>query len=302
MHIFVTGGTGFVGSNLVKEFHKRGDEITITGSNAEQNVKGFIKKYLQPGLLGIDWSATGQIDILYHEAAINDTTLNDRDEMLRANLSASIELFEHAVENGCKKIVYASSTAVYGNAPAPFKEDGPITPLNVYGESKMMLDEFAMEFASRNPEITVVGLRYCNVYGPGESHKGKRASMIYQLAQQMEKGNPRLFKHGEQKRDWIYVDDVVKANILAAEAKESCVVNCGSGSATPFNEIVEILNDVMGLKRTVEYIDNPFKDKYQDFTYCDMTKAAEKIGFRPEYDIKKGINQYYSTGKLISNQ
>jgi len=301
MHILVTGGTGFVGSNLVKELYKQGHEITITGSDAEQDVGKFIKKYLQPGLLGIDWSATGQIDVLYHEAAINDTTLNDREEMMRANLSASMELFEHAVENGCKRIVYASSTAVYGNAPAPFKEDGPITPLNVYGESKKMLDEFVAEFVVQNPDVVVVGLRYCNVYGPGEQHKSKRASMIYQLAQQMEKGNPKLFKFGEQKRDWIYIDDVVKANLLASEAKESCIVNCGSGSATSFNEIVEILNEVVGVKRTVDYIDNPFADKYQDFTYCDMSKAAEKIGFKPEYDIKKGIKQYYSTGKLISN-
>jgi ADP-L-glycero-D-manno-heptose 6-epimerase len=301
MRIFVTGGTGFVGSNLVKELYKQGHEIAVTGSDAEQNVGEFVKKYLQPGLLGIDWSATGQIDVLYHEAAINDTMLNDREEMLRANLSASMELFEHAVENGCRKIVYASSTAVYGNAPAPFKEDGPIMPLNVYGESKKMLDEFATDFAIRNPEVTVVGLRYCNVYGPGEQHKGKRASMIYQLAQQMEKGSPKLFKYGEQKRDWIYVDDVVKANLLAAEAKESCIVNCGSGSATSFNEIVEILNRVMSVSRTPEYIDNPFAEKYQDFTYCDMSKAAEKIGFKPEYDIEKGIEHYYATGKLISN-
>jgi len=300
MRIFVTGGTGFVGSNLVKELYKQGHEITVTGSDTEQNIGKFVKKYLQPGLLGIDWSATGQIDVLYHEAAINDTMLNDREEMLRANLSASMELFEHAVENGCKKIVYASSTAVYGNAPAPFKEDGPTTPLNVYGESKKMLDEFAIEFAERNPEIIVVGLRYCNVYGSGEGHKGKRASMIYQLAQQMEKGNPKLFKHGEQKRDWIYVEDVVKANLLASEAKESCIVNCGSGSATSFNEIVEILNEVLSVKRTPEYIDNPFVEKYQDFTYCDMSKAEEKIGFKPKYDIKNGINHYYSTGKLIS--
>jgi ADP-L-glycero-D-manno-heptose 6-epimerase len=301
MHIFVTGGTGFIGSNLVKKLHEQGHEITVTGSDAEQDVGKFVKKYLQPGLLGINWSAIGQIDVLYHEAAINDTTLNDRDEMLRANLSASMELFEQAVENGCKKIVYASSTAVYGNAPAPFKEDGLITPLNVYGESKKMLDEFATDFASQNTGITVVGLRYCNVYGPGEQHKGKRASMISQLAQQMKKGNPKLFKFGEQKRDWIYVDDVVRANLLAAEAKESCIVNCGSGSATSFNEIVKILNEVMGVERVAEYIDNPFADKYQDFTYCDMSKAAEKIGFKPEYDIKKGINHYYSTGKLISN-
>ena len=161
----------------------------------------------------------------------------DEREMMRANMDASMALFEYVATHGCKNIVYASSTAVYGATPAPYVEDNGLEPLNPYGVSKLMLDQKATAFAAAHPEIKVVGLRYCNVYGPRESHKGARASMIYQLAQQMKKGNPRIFKAGEQKRDYIYVKDVVRANMLALEAKESCIVNCGSGTATTFNDL-----------------------------------------------------------------
>ncbi len=149
-----------------------------------------------------------------------------------------------------------------------------------------------------NPDIRVVGLRYCNVYGPGEAHKGKRASMIFQLARQMREKDPRLFKFGEQKRDYIYVKDVVTANLKAAEAGESGVVNCGSGAATTFNALVEILNRNLGTERRPEYIDNPYEAAYQNHTECDMAQAKRLIGFVPEYDIEKGIADYASTGKL----
>lgn len=296
----VTGGTGFVGSNIVKELAGKGHEIIITGSDAEQEMGQYVNKYLQPSLQGIDWEALGHLDLVFHEAAINNTLLNDRAEMLRSNLEASKELFSQVIANGCKRIVYASSTAVYGNAPVPFREDGPIEPLNVYGESKKMLDEYAMELAAKNPEVVIVGLRYCNVYGPGESHKGKRSSMIYQLAQQMKTGRPKLFKHGEQKRDFIYVQDVVQANMKASVASKSCVVNCGSGNAYSFNSIVEYLNKEHGTSLEPVYIDNPFTVTYQNYTYCDMNQAKEKIDFIPQYNLEQGIHDYVKSGLFNS--
>ncbi|HEY5220738.1 MAG TPA: NAD-dependent epimerase/dehydratase family protein [Candidatus Paceibacterota bacterium] len=300
MRILVTGGTGFIGSNIALDLIARGHDVLITGNDAEQKLPSFKGKYLQPGLSGIDWEAIGEIDAVVHEAAINDTTLLDEREMIRANTDASIALFEYAVAHGCKHIVYASSTAVYGATPAPYIEDKGLEPLNPYGVSKLLLDQKAMAFAALHPEITIIGLRYCNVYGPRESHKGARASMIYQLARQITKGNPRMFKTGEQKRDYIYVKDVVKANILALDAEESCVVNCGSGTATTFNDVVAILNNVMGLHRVPEYIDNPYADRYQNFTQCDMTLAKEKIGFVPQYTPEAGIKDYYESGFLIA--
>ncbi len=298
MKILVTGGTGFIGSNLASHLSKENYDLLITGNEGEQKVEGFKGKHLGSNFMNIDWDSINKIDILFHQAAINDTTLLDRKEMFRVNFYAAKELFKKSTEKGCKRIVYASSTAVYGNLPTPYKEDGLTHPLNPYAESKKLLDDFAMQFADQNPDIVIVGLRYCNVYGPGEQHKGKRASMVYQLARQMLNSNPRLFKYGEQKRDYIYIKDVVEANVLASKATQSCIINCGFGKSVSFNSLVEILNKVIGTNRVPEYIDNPYEDKYQYHTECDINLARQLIGFVPKFDIESGIIDYYRNGSL----
>jgi ADP-L-glycero-D-manno-heptose 6-epimerase len=301
MNILVTGGTGFIGSNLALALQADGHDVTITGSMYEQPLPEFAGKTHYLGLKGIVWEQIGALDAVFHQGGISDPRITDRTQMLEANLETSKIIFKEAKERGVQHIIYASSTAVYGNLPVPYKENAGVTPLNVYGESKAMLDEFAMDFASQNPSITVIGLRYCNVYGPRENHKGKTATMIYQFAQQMKKANPKLFTDGTQKRDYIYVKDVVEANKLALKAKQSCVVNCGSGSATSFNELVEILNETLGLSRTPEYIDNPYTATYQSFTLCDMNLAKERLDFAPHFDIRSGIADYLASGFLYNN-
>jgi len=295
MKTLVTGGTGFIGSNLANKLLADGHEVFVTGLEQNPNPK-FIN--LGGDFHDLDWGKLGRLDVLFHQAAINDTTLKNRTEMFRINVDWPKELFKQVVQKGCRHIVYASSTAVYGNVPPPYREDGPTEALNVYAESKLDFDDFVVEFAKKNPTVVIVGLRYCNVYGPGENKKGKRATMIYQLAQQMFKGNPRIFKYGEQKRDYIYIKDVILANLLASKAQESCIVNCGFGEAVSFNRLVEILNSVLGTNRNSEYFDNPHEGSYQNFTECDMTYAKEKIGFVPKFDIEKGITDYFKSGFL----
>ncbi|MCK5131282.1 MAG: NAD-dependent epimerase/dehydratase family protein [Candidatus Sabulitectum sp.] len=300
MRCLVTGGTGFIGSNLALHLQGEGHEVIITGNESEQQIPELKVKCLYPGFIGIDWDAICDIDVLFHQAAINNTRLTDRSEMFRANLESSRALFQHVISHGCRRIVYASSTAVYGRNPAPYSEKGPFDLNTPYAESKKYVEELAWEMNRDHPELVIVGLRYCNVYGPREHHKGRRSTMIHQLARQMLKGNPRLFKYGEQRRDYIYVKDVVRANVLAASAPESCVVNCGSGHATTFNKLVDILNEVMGLSRTPEYIDNPYGENYQNDTTCHMTYACEAIGFAPEYHIQDGIRDYHKGGWLTA--
>jgi ADP-L-glycero-D-manno-heptose 6-epimerase len=299
MRVLVTGATGFVGSNLALALEDAGHDVVAIGSRGEQELPEFRGKLLYRHGADLPLSEVGDVDILFHQGANADTSVKDRDQMFRDNLETSKVLFAYASSHGVKHIVYASSTAVYGNLPTPYKESGPIVPLNPYAESKAALDEYAMEFASEYPDIRVIGLRYCNVYGPRESHKGKMASMIRQLAMQMREGNPRIFKWGEQEREHIYVKDVVQANMLALNASESAVLNCSSGDPTSFNELTRILNEVMGLERVPEYIDNPFEATYQNHIACDISRINSVIGFVPQFSVTAGIKDYLDSGFLL---
>lgn len=295
--ILVTGATGFIGSNLIKKLQKDDYNVICVGTDKKNKLNGLCKKFIKTPFYEPNWNLIGNIDILFHQAAISNTTFNDEQKMIFVNSKAPIKLFREVISHGCKKIVYASSTAVYGNTSAPFIEGRGEKPLNVYGKSKLILDKNAMNLAKKHPNVIIVGLRYCNVFGPGESHKGKAANMIYQLAQQILNDRPRIFRYGEQKRDQIYVKDVIRANLCTLNAKESCVVNCGSGEPITFNEMIEVLNKVLGKNKKIIYIKNPYPF-FQNHTECDMKKAKEKIGFVPKFSFREGIEDYYKSGKL----
>ena len=311
MKILITGATGFVGSNILKALVKENHEITVVASTHTENPIPKECKVVYLGFEGLNWKETCGKDVVIHQAANNDTLFTDRGEMYRANVFGPIKLFHTALEGGCKKFIYASSTAVYGDQPVPYKEDKTLVkPLNIYGESKARFDDFAMEFAKEN-SVDVIGFRYSNVYGPGESHKGKRASMIYQLIRQLVMLSPKsripdqvatLFKDGEQKRDWVHVDDVVGANMAALRSNVSGIFNCGTGVATSFNRLVEIIKELYPTQADsmhIQYIDNPHEDAYQDHTECDIKKMREELGFSPHFDIEKGIAAYLQSLAIL---
>jgi ADP-L-glycero-D-manno-heptose 6-epimerase len=144
----------------------------------------------------------------------------------------------------------------------------------------------------------IVGLRYFNVYGPGEDHKGKFASMIHQLAKQMRAGKrPRIFTAGEQKRDFVYVDDVVQANLKAMTVKSGGVYNVGCGQAFTFNQVVAELNRVLGTNLPPDYFENPYSFT-QDWTQADLTESRRALGYEPKYDLAKGVEAYMESGRL----
>jgi ADP-L-glycero-D-manno-heptose 6-epimerase len=273
MRVLVTGGLGFIGSNLTKHLVNQGHEVIVTASGSEPRIEG-VSKILYMGLDGIDYTYVKDIDVLFHLMANNDTLCNDRNEMFLANVIGPKNLFSYLRHTGCRKFIYASSTAVYGNSPSPYTENTQVDPLNVYGESKLEFDNFAMDFASKH-DVEVIGLRYCNVYGPGEDRKGKRMSMIGQLIKTiMNDETPVLFENGQQLRDWAYVGDVVKANIAAWQSCPSKgeIYNIGGGQSTSFNRILEIINNHLCKQISIKYIPCPFEDKYQVHTECDISK------------------------------
>src|SRR4029077_10664412 len=171
-------------------------------------------------------------------------------------------------------------------------ETNGAAPANIYAFSKAIMDNLAMREAKENPSWIIVGLRYFNVYGPRETHKGVPASMVYHLAQQMKAGQrPRIFKHGDQKRDFVYVKDVVDGSIRALEAKESGIYNLGSGQARSFNELVDALNKCLGTKFQPDYIENPHAH-YQNFTEADLDRVRGALGYQPQFSLERGVADY----------
>lgn len=301
MTILVTGAAGFVGSNVVKELTRQGHTVIALDHfqwGSPERLKGFSGTVIQSDICTFDWDSVKEgLDAVIHEAAITDTTITDERQMLAVNTEAFARLVDFA-KRARVRVVYASSAGVYGNGAVPMRETNPMTPENIYGVSKMKMDELTRKTMRESPEMRLVGLRYFNVYGPGEDHKKKASSMMWQLAQQMKAGKrPRIFKYGEQKRDFVYVKDVVKATIAGLSAKSSGVVNVGSGHAETFNRVIQVLNTVLGYTYEPEYFDNPYSF-YQNDTLADLTASRALLGYQPDYTLDTGIADYFKTVTL----
>lgn len=299
MKILLTGGAGFVGSNVLAALLQEGHEVTSVDHRPHHQTDGAT--FLQADVSDpAFWSGlSGSFDAVMHQAACADTTVYDEAFMMKHNLHAFEHLLDWAIAHG-SDVVYASSAAVYGSSTAPQTVGIGEEPLNVYGRSKLEMDKLLRSKMDNLP-IKVIGLRYFNVYGPGESHKGKMASMIFQLAQQMKAGKrPRIFIDGSQRRDQIYVGDIVQANLCALKASKDAtgVYNAGTGKSVTFNEIIAALNKTLGLSLEPEYIENPYAAVYQDLTEADITATRKKLGFAPEYNLQRGVDAYAASGAL----
>ncbi len=307
MRILVTGAAGFIGSNLAKNMAALGHDVVA----ADAFLSGHYSNLLAfPGdILTLRDSADsdafrslGSFDVIFHQAGITGVLgpsgqdMSDPHYMMRNNVETFRQLLDRAVQTGAR-IIWASSCSVYGRGPVPMKESQPVDPLNIYAFSKVTMERLAVRYASRLSH-PIVGLRYSNVYGPGEDHKGRLASMIHQLAKQMRSGQrPRIFRDGQQKRDFVYIEDVIQANLKAMYSKASGVFNVGAGQAWSFNEVVAELNRALKTDLPADYFDNPYPFT-QDWTQTDQTEAHRVLGFEPRYDLAKGIDAYLASGKL----
>lgn len=293
----ITGGAGFIGSNLAFALSAQGHQVTVLDNFSSGHFKNLLG--FNGEIVANDIADEGAFDYLeqdyeaiFHEAAITDTTVLDQKRMVNVNVDAFRRLLVFAQDCGIKRVVYASSAGVYGNLPCPMRETDTPKPENVYGFSKAIMDNVARNAAAASPDMKIVGLRYFNVYGPGEYFKGAAASMMFQLYHKMKAGkNPRIFEHGEQMRDFVYIKDVVAANLKAAQAKESCVCNVGTGTPEDFNAVIRCLNREMGLNMPTEYFPNPY-DFYQNKTQAYTDHAFEKIGYKAQYSLADGIADY----------
>lgn len=283
----VTGATGFIGTHLCHKLVKEGYHVVGIGARDENGCachEMYICDLDKPPLDEIP-----KIDVCFHQAANNDTLLQNNMAMCDANVVRPTRLFDKLASRGCRRFVFASSCSVYGNSPPPFSESTKASPLNPYAKSKLMFDNYMPRFIKMHG-VTAVGLRYTNVYGSSEAHKGRRASMAHQMAAACLSGRTvTLFRHGEQIRDWVHVDDVVRANLLAAECEESLIANIGLGVSHSFNELRRQVSDACGKELGVAWIDCPFASSYQAHTAVEISLANEKLGYQPAVDLSSGV-------------
>ena len=220
--------------------------------------------------------------MVFHQASITDTTVMDQRKMMHNNVEGFRKLLDLAVKWG-SRVVWASSAATYGRGASPNKESQPrraAQRLRLLEARDGAPGRAATPRASAHP---IVGLRYFNVYGAGENHKGKFASMIGQLARQMRAGKrPRIFTDGEQKRDFVYIDDVIAANLAGLDRQDRAASSTSAAAPPPrFNQVVEQLNRVLKTDLQPDYFENPY-DFFQTWTEADLTHARKILGYEPQ--------------------
>jgi ADP-L-glycero-D-manno-heptose 6-epimerase len=320
--IVVTGAAGFIGSNIVRGLNRRGhtnilavDDLT-DGDKFVNLVSGQIADYMHKeefrrGVL--DGFLPG-VRAVFHQGACSDTTERNGQFMMDNNYRVTLELFEYCQSHKIP-FIYASSAAVYGAGPVYVEDLANERPLNVYGYSKFLFDQ-VLRARMHSLTAQVVGLRYFNVYGPHEQHKGRMASVAFHnMNQFLAEGHVRLFggwdgyADGGQMRDFISVDDVVDVNLHFLEhPKVSGIFNCGTGRAQAFNDVASAVVNAMrgiqgkpalsiedlvkqGMLRYVEFPED-LKGRYQSYTQADVS-ALRKAGFTaPLRDVQTGVTQY----------
>lgn len=316
-YYIVTGAAGFIGSRLVEGLNRRGISEIIAVDNLAQgekfrNLAGCeIADYLdQAELLAHLEKYEGAVEAVLHQGACSDTMESDGRYMMDNNYAYSRRLLEWCQEEEIP-LIYASSASVYGAGPDYREERACERPLNVYAYSKFLFDQ-AVRGMLREARAQVVGLRYFNVYGPNEAHKGRMASVAWHAYKQLlAEGKVKLFvgcegyRDGEQRRDFVHVDDCVAVNLWFLERRgASGIFNCGTGRAQTFNRLAcAVINAVHGTQLTlhdaaakglIEYIAFPAQlaGKYQSFTEADLSKLRG-AGYPGEFmDVEKGVAAY----------
>ncbi|MDW8469565.1 MAG: ADP-glyceromanno-heptose 6-epimerase [Burkholderiales bacterium] len=319
MRTVVTGAAGFIGSRLVRALNDAGVTEILAVDNLENPAKVAnlaaldIEDYMDKREFLARLTAghfDGSIEAVLHQGACSDTMHPDGRYVMENNYQYSKALLDWAQEEEVP-MIYASSAAVYGAGRAFVEERACERPLNVYGYSKFLFDQYVRRTLSART-AQVVGLRYFNVYGPGEAHKGRMASVAYHAWRQLRtEGKVKLFvgSHGygdgEQRRDFIHVDDAVRVNLFFLERRDvSGIFNCGTGRAQSFNAVAAaVINAVRGTSRTaaelareglIEYVPFPAQllERYQAYTEADLARLRE-AGYSARFmPVEEGVAAY----------
>jgi len=309
--IVVTGAAGFIGSAMVRYLNDQGFSNLLLvddfrSSNKWMNLrnKRFVDFISRDDLFDYLSGKEQEIEAFIHLGACSSTTETDGDYIMKTNYRFSVRLAEYALENQ-HRFVYASSAATYGDGSLGFEDVeerlDELKPLNLYGFSKHMFDKYLQEQGVLDK---VVGLKFFNIFGPNEYHKGRMASMVIHMVDQIRKTQKvRLFKSsekekfgdGDQCRDFFYVKDAVKMVYTLLKSDVSGIFNVGSGEANTWNAMAKNVFAAMGEKETIEYIPMPedLVGKYQNYTCAKMDKfQSKKLDYQPDYTFDQAVEDY----------
>jgi UDP-glucose 4-epimerase len=298
MNILVTGGSGFIGRNIVKLLKEEGNtvatlDIKDKNSVADYHVMSDVRN------LHMVQNACKGMDYVFHLAAVTSPPEfeNPLGEGYSVNVLGTYNVLAASAENGVKRVILASSSSIYGSTSKPSREDNPADSFsNLYPLSKKINEMTAYFFLSHNLET--VSLRYFNTYGIGENSKGAYSSVIWKFIESVRSRKaPEIYGHGKQSRDFIYVKDTARASILAMkDGKAGEVYNVGTGQSTDFNTIFEVIKEEMNYNGEAKYVPNPL-NSYQYFTQADVSKSIRDLNFSAEYNIRRGVREILDHSK-----
>lgn len=298
MSILVTGGAGFIGSNLVEELLAAGEDVVVldnmhTGS--PENLKG-----LDGNLRLIQGSCNDLPGMDLHPERIYHLGIPSSSPMYKKNpylvgeaLNGFTAVFELAKKSG-SRVVYASSSSLYNGLLPPHREDMTIKVADYYTEARLAMERMA-ELYKQLYDVNSVGMRFFSVYGPKETAKKQYANMVTQFLWEMQDAKtPIIFGDGLQTRDFTYVKDVTRALQMAMQSDYHGIVNVGTGKAYTFNQTIDILNQAMGLNVKAQHVPNPIKN-YVLHTLSDTTKSEKVLGFKARFNLVDGVKELLKT-------
>lgn len=294
--VLVTGGAGFIGSNIVEALVERDDDVTVldnfhTGSGENlSEVRDQIELIRAP-CADIPELELGDLDKIFHIGIPSSSPMYREDNLLVGSAINEFIKVMKLAEREDAKVVYASSSSMYGRCEPPHKENMEVAAFDFYTEARLAMERLAKVYHELH-DVNSVGLRFFSVYGPHEKAKGDFANIISQFYWEIEEGNrPEIFGDGEQTRDFTHVSDVVKACLKAAEKDLGyAIINVGTGEETTFNEVVDLLNEKLGESIEPKYVENPIEN-YVYRTKADLTKAKELLDYSPEVGLEEGIER-----------
>jgi len=293
--ILVTGGAGFIGSNLANALAADNDVIALDNGylGTAENLADDVT-YVEADVLDDDLPT--DVDVVYHLAALSSRQMLEENprQGARVNVEGFVNVVEQAREDGCETVVYASTSSAYGSRTEPSPEGMDLEAATGYDASMLGRERYAEYYNDFYDDLHCAGMRFFSVYqgyGGNEGHKGEYANTVSQFADRIAAGeSPVLWGDGSQTRDFTHVDDVVRGLVAAAEHDLAGVYNLGTGDPYSFNEMVELINEVLATAVDPEYEPIPLENYVHD-TCADVSKIAEATGWEPRIDFEEGVRR-----------